>query len=93
MTSEYAISHLEEGNSTCEVVVEAKVGVPSIIDTKCLVGYSFEWATISAGFDVVKKKKDDELYSVFLEVVPSRPMRRVAVGQREATKLLEVMRY
>jgi hypothetical protein len=95
LTSEYAISHLEEGNSTCEVMVEAKVGVPSIIDTKCLVGYSFERATISAGFDVVKTKKDDEhgeLYSVFLEVVPSRPMRRLAVGQGEATKLLETMR-
>src|SRR5437773_10102892 len=95
LTPEYAISHLEEGTRTCEVVVEAKVGVPSIIDTKCLVGYAFERESISAGFDIVNKKKDDEdgvLYSVFLEVVRSQPMRRLAVGQGDATKLLEAMK-
>ena len=97
LTTEYAISHITEATSACEVVVEANVGIPNIIDSRCLVGYAFNRATISAGFDVVKKKKDEEdsdseLYSVFLEVVQSRPVRRLAVRQADATKLLETMK-
>lgn len=98
LTPEYAISHFEEGERSCEVVLEGTVGVPSILETKCMVGYSFERATVSAGFDVVKKKKgddedDEDWYSVFLEVVPSRQMRRLAVGDRDAAKLLKAMQY
>jgi hypothetical protein len=96
LTPEYAISHFEEGERSCEVVLEGTVGVPSILETKCIVGYSFERATVSAGFDIVKKgddKDDKDWYSVFLEVMPSRQIRRLAVGDRDAAKLLKAMQY
>ena len=95
LTTEYAICHQEEAGRSCEVVIEGNVDVPSILGTKCLVGYSFDRATVSTGFDVVQKKEaeDCDWYSVFLEVVYSRPMRRLAVGDRDATKLLKAMQY
>lgn len=95
LTPEYAISHQEEGSSACEVVVEAKVGIPQMVDINLSVGYALGKVTVSSGFDVIKKKEgdkeDEELYSIFLDIVPSRPMRRLAVGDRDAKKLLETM--
>jgi hypothetical protein len=40
LTSEYAISHQEEGTSGCEVIVEAKVGIPTVLDSNFLIGYA-----------------------------------------------------
>src|SRR5579859_2633766 len=79
LTPEYAISHQEEGSRSCEISVETKFGVPNIADANCVLGWQFEKAWVSAGFDTVRKKGDGEehLFSVFLETVESRPMRRI----------------
>jgi len=81
LTPEYAISHQEEGSRSCEISVETKVGVPNIADANCVLGWQFDKAWVSAGFDVVRKKDDgkEQLFSVFLETVESRPMSRIPI--------------
>lgn len=77
LTPEYAIGHKENSSSECEVVVEGLAQIPTILDTKALASYDIRRVRVSAGFEQVvrKSESDEKLFSIFLELHRSRPIK------------------
>lgn len=79
LASEYAISHAEGKTTTCAISFEAKADLPGILDVEVLMRHDIQSITASTGFEVVKKEEhgndNPRLYSIFLEVIESRPMK------------------
>lgn len=79
LASEYAISHVESLSAACSISVEAKVSVPGVADVNFLLGNDVVTISASTGFEVVNREarenEDPRLFSLFLEVVESGPMK------------------
>lgn len=92
LTTEYSISHFENGSESCEIFVAADITVPAAFEAEVLVGRNFEKVTAAAGFQkVVSKASQKEgpgLHSIFLEVEKSPPITRLHSISRRFKSLL-----
>lgn len=81
LVSEYAISHIENTNSTCSVSFETAAAIPSVADVNVLLRHEVKRISASAGFEVIERKEDRDgnprFYSVFLEVNKSYPLKLI----------------
>jgi hypothetical protein len=77
LTNEYAIFHQEASASQCEVVLEPSVGIPPMFHINALLGYQFHRVTASIGFNTYHRTspEDTRQYSVYFEVVESKPIK------------------
>lgn len=82
LTTSYAITHKKQRSFKCEVILEANVGIPSVVESKLLGSYGIVKAYASVGFEDVVKKSTDTTnpteYTVFLHTYSpkSGPLQR-----------------
>ena len=80
LTDEYDITHQEKAHSRCEVLLERD---PNIESPEIeVLGYKFHTATGFFGFETRRRKSPTDtgksrLYSVFLEIHESKPIKRI----------------
>jgi hypothetical protein len=80
MSPAYSIAHKESGLTECEILLEANVGIPNILDGKALVQYKVERAYANLGFEEETLKSGTDKYTIFLEVFNSGPIRLFKLG-------------
>jgi hypothetical protein len=96
LTSEYAISYQEQQCSRCEVSVEGKAGIPSMVDSRVFYGHGCQRVVASFGFEVVAQNSgadDTASYSVYLEKFESSPMKRFQKEGLLVRSLAKLYRY
>lgn len=76
LTNEYYICHQESESSKCEVILVPKAGLSRVLDINANLGYNFERASFSFGYNDFKPASEGDpiLYSVYLEVFESPRM-------------------
>lgn len=97
LASEFAISHVESASASCEISFEAAAGVTNMANASFLVSRDVRSISASRGFLVVKKQlgRNDksQLFSIFLEMKYSKPMKTIRRKGRLVARLQNVFTY
>ena len=75
LSPSYAIAHTSSSSAECEVILEAKAGLPDALEAETFATYKFEKAFAAFGFQQQTQNSGDKKYVIFFDGRSSSPIR------------------